>query len=173
MNRSLVRTTFTPPIQLIDVLDSAEAENRPKSAHRYNVAEQQQIYKSEIERIWKAQFDSLSRKDEPQLSDEEEEKRPDKKPRNSISSIDAPMNSPLAIRDTPGPSSPAFSRASSVMHDRDLTPGPESQRRVLRIKRFVSIDKIIPRVFYIIFLYRSMANGRWRSFETLQSSQLM
>ncbi|KAI6031564.1 TAF1 transcription initiation factor TFIID subunit TAF1 [Pisolithus microcarpus] len=32
----------------------AEAENRPKSAHRYNVAEQQQIYKSEIERIWKA-----------------------------------------------------------------------------------------------------------------------
>lgn len=49
----------------------AEAENRPKSAHRYNVAEQQQIYKSEIERIWKAQFDSLARKDEPQLSDDE------------------------------------------------------------------------------------------------------
>ncbi|KAH0838142.1 hypothetical protein J3R83DRAFT_6393 [Lanmaoa asiatica] len=50
----------------------AEAENRPKSAHRYNVAEQQQIYKSEIERIWKAQFDSLSRKDEPQLTPEDE-----------------------------------------------------------------------------------------------------
>jgi hypothetical protein len=51
----------------------AEAENRPKSAHRYNVAEQQLIYKSEIERIWKAQFASLSRKDEPQLTDDEDD----------------------------------------------------------------------------------------------------
>ncbi|KAJ1954088.1 hypothetical protein EC988_002621, partial [Linderina pennispora] len=31
----------------------AEIEARPKSAHRYNVAEQQQIYKEEIMRIWK------------------------------------------------------------------------------------------------------------------------
>ena len=54
----------------------AEAESRPKSAHRYNVAEQQQIYKSEIDRIWRAQFDSLSRKDEPDLSEDEEEKKP-------------------------------------------------------------------------------------------------
>ncbi|KAJ7596787.1 TAF1 transcription initiation factor TFIID subunit TAF1 [Mycena floridula] len=50
-----------------------EAESRPKSAHRYNVAEQQQIYKSEIERIWRAQYQSLARKDRPQLSDDEEE----------------------------------------------------------------------------------------------------
>ncbi|TRM65919.1 hypothetical protein BD626DRAFT_486234 [Schizophyllum amplum] len=50
----------------------AEAESRPKSAHRYNVAEQQQIYKSEVERIWKAQFDSLSRKDAPPLTEEDE-----------------------------------------------------------------------------------------------------
>lgn len=38
------------------------------------MAEQQQIYKSEIERIWKAQFDSLSRKDEPQLTRADEER---------------------------------------------------------------------------------------------------
>jgi hypothetical protein len=55
---------------------AAEAENRPKSVHQYNVAEQQVIYKSEIERIWKAQFDSLSRKDEPQLTEKKEEEVP-------------------------------------------------------------------------------------------------
>ncbi|ORX74781.1 hypothetical protein DL89DRAFT_212232, partial [Linderina pennispora] len=38
----------------------AEIEARPKSAHRYNVAEQQQIYKEEIMRIWKTQFAELS-----------------------------------------------------------------------------------------------------------------
>ncbi|KAJ1930804.1 hypothetical protein FBU59_006931, partial [Linderina macrospora] len=38
----------------------AEIEARPKSAHRYNVAEQQQIYKEEIMRIWKTQFAELA-----------------------------------------------------------------------------------------------------------------
>ncbi|KAF9527736.1 hypothetical protein CPB83DRAFT_855540 [Crepidotus variabilis] len=98
----------------------AEAENRPKSAHRYNVAEQQQIYKSEIERIWKAQFDSLSRKTEPKLTEEDERRDA------------APKKPP------PGPSarpSPSFSRASSV--DRSGSVPPDEARRVLRIKRFV------------------------------------
>ncbi|OAD71222.1 hypothetical protein PHYBLDRAFT_126021 [Phycomyces blakesleeanus NRRL 1555(-)] len=56
----------------------AQIEARPKSAHRYNVAEQQQIYREEaslwilsIARIWKAQLDSLSNKAEPNLSDHE------------------------------------------------------------------------------------------------------
>ncbi|CAL1694154.1 unnamed protein product [Somion occarium] len=122
----------------------AEAESRPKSAHRYNVAEQQQIYKSEIERIWKAQYDSLSRKDEPELSAEEEE---DRKPdtsmagpsrRQSVALGYTPAQSSLAIRhDTPGPGSPAFSRGSSLA--REVSMGPEAQRnRVLRIKRFVN-----------------------------------
>ncbi|KAI9505260.1 hypothetical protein GGI25_002171 [Coemansia spiralis] len=39
----------------------AEIEARPKSAHRYNVAEQQQIYKDEISCIWNKQFKSLTR----------------------------------------------------------------------------------------------------------------
>ncbi|KAI8371514.1 uncharacterized protein BYT42DRAFT_580545 [Radiomyces spectabilis] len=51
----------------------AQIEARPKSAHRYNVAEQQQIYKEEIHRIWNAQLDSLSNPVEPELSDHEGE----------------------------------------------------------------------------------------------------
>ena len=97
----------------------AEAENRPKSAHRYNVAEQQQIYKSEVERIWKAQFDSLSRKDEPELTDEE----------------DKPT--------TPAPASPTFSRGSSLIRDslREGSQGPDA-RRVLRIRRIVNGESV-------------------------------
>lgn len=128
---------------------SAEAENRPKSAHRYNVAEQQQIYKSEIERIWKAQYDSLSRKDEPELTQEDVER--DKKSTNDARassrrqsvphgtvSMYTPAQSPTAHRDTPGPSSPTFSRGSSLARERDPSMGPEAQRKVMRIKRLVN-----------------------------------
>ena len=122
----------------------AEAESRPKSAHRDNVAEQQQIYKSEIERIWKAQFDSLSRKDEPDLSEDEEEKKPppvDKKPSRKQSVMFegyTPVHSPLPQADTPAPMSPTYSRASSLARDVvwDGGLGPDA-RRVLRIKRLV------------------------------------
>lgn len=98
----------------------AEAESRPKSAHRYNVAEQQQIYKSEIERIWKAQYDSLSRKDEPDLTDEDERQHKQK-----LLAISAPT------RDSPA----AFSRASSL--EREGSLGPDGSKKVLRIKRLV------------------------------------
>lgn len=100
----------------------AEAENRPKSAHRYNVAEQQQIYKSEIERIWKAQFDSLSRKDEPKLTADEEKELQKK---------------PITVGPSARPS-PALSRAASVDPQRAGSLGPEETRKVLRIKRLVS-----------------------------------
>ena len=124
----------------------AEAESRPKSAHRYNVAEQQQIYKSEIERIWKAQFDSLSRKDEPQLTEEDErraEVKPEvKAPRKQSGAHDGftPAGSPVAHRETPGPSSPTFSRGSSLVRDREMSLGPDARRRVLRIRRLVRIN---------------------------------
>ena len=98
----------------------AEAESRPKSAHRYNVAEQQQIYKSEIERIWKAQYDSLSRQDEPDLTDEDERQHKQK-----LLAISAPT------RDSPA----AFSRASSL--EREGSLGPDGSKKVLRIKRLV------------------------------------
>ncbi|KAF5312301.1 hypothetical protein D9619_002925 [Psilocybe cf. subviscida] len=103
----------------------AEAENRPKSAHRYNVAEQQLIYKSEIERIWKAQFDSLSRKDQPQLSDDDEKKDAKKPPVAPTPEI-------------PSRPSPAFSRASSLERDREGSLGPDGSKSVLRIKRLIN-----------------------------------
>ena len=49
----------------------AQIEQRPKSAHRYNVAEQQQIYKEEIDRIWKAQLESLANPNEPELTEQD------------------------------------------------------------------------------------------------------
>ncbi|KAF4623776.1 hypothetical protein D9613_002171 [Agrocybe pediades] len=100
----------------------AEAENRPKSAHRYNVAEQQLIYKSEIERIWKAQFDSLSRKDEPQLSDDEDKKDTKK-----------PIQPQAPSRDSPA----AYSRGSSLEREREGSLGPDGSKSVLRIKRLI------------------------------------
>nr|GAT48436.1 predicted protein [Mycena chlorophos] len=109
----------------------AEAENRPKSAHRYNVAEQQVIYKSEIERIWKAQFTSLNRKDEPQLTDEEDEEPLQirgRAPSVRQETVPPEGSSPAAA------ASPA-SRASSI--DRETSVGPESNRRVLRIQRLI------------------------------------
>ncbi|EGN91727.1 hypothetical protein SERLA73DRAFT_100192 [Serpula lacrymans var. lacrymans S7.3] len=122
----------------------AEAENRPKSAHRYNVAEQQQIYKSEIERIWKAQFDSLSRKDEPELTAEDErrdrESRDTKKPlhrQNSIRTENLPYSPAMSPMAAGPPLSPAFSRGSSLERDREMSMGPDGNRRVLRIKRKV------------------------------------
>ncbi|KAG5644596.1 hypothetical protein DXG03_008074 [Asterophora parasitica] len=106
----------------------AEAESRPKSAHRYNVAEQQTIYKSEIERIWKAQFDSLSRKDEPQLTAEDVARH-------------KMQRSQSVRRDESRPPSPGpFSRASSVDRDREMSvnpDGPDGNKRVLRIKRLI------------------------------------
>ncbi|PFH54856.1 hypothetical protein AMATHDRAFT_134293 [Amanita thiersii Skay4041] len=114
----------------------AEAENRPKSAHRYNVAEQQQIYKSEIERIWKAQYDSLSRKDEPQLTEEDEDKKDKDVRKAQLKTFPMPAMSPTI----PGPSippSPVFSRGSSLERDREGSLGPDGSRKVMRIKRLV------------------------------------
>lgn len=144
MSRSLVRPVLTPhDLHLYNPFDIAEAENRPKSAHRYNVAEQQQIYKSEIERIWKAQFDSLSRKDEPILTPEEEAaaEEPQKpvdvrKRRQSAASALSPM--PV----TPGPASPAFSRGSSLAREREMSQGLD-QRKVLRIRRMASVTFLL------------------------------
>jgi transcription initiation factor TFIID subunit 1 len=109
------------------------------------VAEQQQVYKSEIERIWKLQHDSLSRKDEPQLDPEDDEKKIVRKPslapvrQNSVGEL--MMNSPSAFSPPGGgPSavaSPAYSRGSSIDRDRESSMGPDASRKVLRIKRYV------------------------------------
>ncbi|KAJ7193380.1 TAF1 transcription initiation factor TFIID subunit TAF1 [Mycena pura] len=115
----------------------AEAENRPKSAHRYNVAEQQVIYKSEIERIWKAQFDSLSRKDEPQLTEQEKEEYAARGRGASARQETVPPEGTGGGSPAAGSgSSPAPSRGSSL--ERETSLGPESSRRVLRIQRLMN-----------------------------------
>ncbi|KAI0257021.1 hypothetical protein BJV78DRAFT_1357186 [Lactifluus subvellereus] len=115
----------------------AEAENRPKSAHRYNVAEQQLIYKSEIERIWRAQFASLSRKDEPQLSDDDDDDHKSQLPQRAMRRESRALSPAVALTSGPAAAaSPGLSRASSVDRDRDVSVGPDG-RRVLRIKRLI------------------------------------
>ena len=113
----------------------AEADNRPKHAHRYNVQEQQVIYKSEVERVWKTQYELLSRKDEPRLSDTEEESKPvlpgPKRLRPSGESSGLDMAA-----------SPAFSRGSSI--DREASLGPEGNGyKVLKIRRLVRVAKTL------------------------------
>jgi transcription initiation factor TFIID subunit 1, fungi type len=169
MNRSLVfdLKPFTSDLSLSPPR-AAEAENRPKSAHRYNVAEQQLIYKSEIERIWKAQFDSLSRKDEPQLTAEDEERnavpkaasQPRRMSTVAPDGFYTPALSPSTGRHSVPPS-PAFSRASSLDRDREISLGPESSRRVLRIRRMVS-----PGGQHVLFMF--ILRFRWMVIRTMR-----
>ncbi|CAE6501787.1 unnamed protein product [Rhizoctonia solani] len=121
---------------------NAEANSRPKNQHRYNVAQQQQVYKSEIERIWRAQFRSLSNKTPPELTAEEANAPMFKLPRDA--SVAAPGPGPGAAGPSGGKTTTgtksrhssvgAMSRASSI--DRDGQTGGEGKTsRVLRIRR--------------------------------------
>lgn len=56
----------------VDERLAAEAEARARSGHRYNVAEQQAIYRSEIDRIWRAQLAALSNPEPPKVTVREE-----------------------------------------------------------------------------------------------------
>jgi len=130
----------------------AEADNRPKSQHRYNVQEQQAKYNTEIGRIWRAQWDSLSNPVEPVLTEaEKEEDKPSPAKKRRISEIrdmspsvalsPSPAtptpNTPLAIAGPPATVSPGMqSRGSSV--DREGSIAPENGQRVLRIRRLAS-----------------------------------
>ncbi|KAG8711587.1 hypothetical protein FRC09_020515, partial [Ceratobasidium sp. 395] len=114
---------------------NAEANSRPKNQHRYNVAQQQQVYKSEIERIWRAQYRSLSNKVPPELTAEEASAPMYKQPKEPENLFSKPSGSGsgsgLKSRHS---SLGAMSRASSV--DRDgLKEDGKSGTRVLRIRR--------------------------------------
>ena len=130
---------------------TAEAENRPKSAHRYNVAEQQLIYKSEIERIWKAQFDSLSRKTEPELTAEDEAKE-HKFQKQTSARPDNPSYSRGMSPALAGsrPSSPSLDRGLSMEQDREGSMGPDGNKRVLRIKRLVRACRVLRNSLFLI-----------------------
>jgi len=81
----------------------------------------------------------LSRKDEPQLSDDEDDhksllsQRVGRRESRAHSPAIALTGGPAAVAAAP---SPGFSRASSIERDRDVSVGPDG-RRVLRIKRLI------------------------------------
>ncbi|KWU47600.1 Atypical/TAF1 protein kinase [Rhodotorula sp. JG-1b] len=124
-----------------------EMASRPKSAHKYNVQEQQEIYKEEIARIWKSQWDSLSNPREPFLTAEDEDRHrgrlaADKKA--SIKAMNAVVDAPMSNAGTPGPSGRAgtpMSRAGSVDLDdgASMTSGRNGGKaKTLRIKRLIN-----------------------------------
>jgi hypothetical protein len=126
---------------------SAETKGLPM-----NLEEQNLKYKSEIERIWKAQFDSLSRKE---VIDDENE--------------DVPK-----VRQEPLP--PAFRHGSPHYQDRDnreKSVGPDGNRRVLRIQRLVSICLNTETPGSELTRPRSMASGKPKLSATQLSSRRM
>lgn len=109
----------------------AEIEARPKSAHRYNVAEQQQIYKTEIDRIWRAQYEALSSPYEPAVTEEDDirwRQEELKMENGADKAFDAFTPADMSM-------SPGFGRS--------VSPGamdgqPKGPPKVLRIRRLVS-----------------------------------
>ncbi|KAF9974475.1 hypothetical protein BGZ73_002099 [Actinomortierella ambigua] len=94
----------------------AQIEALPKSAHRYNVAEQQQVYREEILRIWNAQFQALSNQEEIEAGDDDvvdgagdgsEEEDEDSYYRQRRASSTTPHPT---VRASPAPSLLGFSR---------------------------------------------------------------
>lgn len=110
----------------------AEIEARPKSAHRYNVAEQQQIYKTEIDRIWRAQYEALSSPYEPIVTEEDEIRWRQEELRMENGG-DRALNA----------FTPADGMSMSPDYGRSVSPGameghPKGPPKVLRIRRLVS-----------------------------------
>lgn len=103
------------------------------------------IYKSEVERVWKTQYESLSRKDEPELSETEEESKPPplavkKLRREGTWALDGTSPGPSNAAFEAAPS-PAFSRGSSI--DREASLGPDGNAsKVLKIRRMVRISNL-------------------------------
>ncbi|KAI8646780.1 hypothetical protein BD408DRAFT_409720 [Parasitella parasitica] len=128
----------------------AQIEARPKSAHRYNVAEQQQIYREEIARIWKAQLDSLGNKVEPALSDhegEDDEDREDQVDSPSASDFDwGHHRNSHGMSPSYGGSKSRYDRATSEFDDDDVSVTGSmssnyhvnSQNKYLVIKRLIT-----------------------------------
>lgn len=141
-------------------------ESRPKSAHRYNVQEQQDVYKEEIRRIWKAQYEALSNPVEPMLTEEDEERQRGRRsggPRATAAETPySNAGTPYGGAGTPGSrgSSPDKEDGMSVASGRGA---PYGQNKVLRIKRLVSPR---PTFFLIVELTRGACeqiNGVWET----------
>ncbi|KAI9595620.1 hypothetical protein BDF19DRAFT_441045 [Syncephalis fuscata] len=135
----------------------AEIDARPKSAHRYNVAEQQQAYREEITRIWNTQMQSLSQQtyQEPaddDIDDDEDEDDDDRSEQSGYGRRNSWEDTGSYGRG--GPFSPTASMGSSAWdrgdHDMEddmisltesqgsrTSGGPSHANRYLIIKRRV------------------------------------
>lgn len=108
-------------------------ENRPKSAHRYNVQEQQDVYRQEIERVWRVQYKALSSPIEPILTQEDEDRHRGRGRFKRARSVAETQS----VTGTPRGHSPG-SRASSLdRDDASDASGRGDQTKVLRIKRLI------------------------------------
>ncbi|GAA5834228.1 hypothetical protein JCM11251_000576 [Rhodosporidiobolus azoricus] len=123
----------------------ATMQNRPKSAHKYNVQEQQDIYREEIARIWKTQWDSLSQKREPLLTQEDEDRARGRvlaAKKKSAAAAAGVAETPASAAGTPaGRAGTPGSRAGSVELDdgASVTSGRGGGKaKTLRIKRLVN-----------------------------------
>lgn len=96
-----------------------------KTGHKYNVQQQQTVYRSEIDRIWRAQYKALSNKVPPELSDEEDIAA--EKPQASIDQVKR-EGSVLDGRE-----------ASPMLTDRGESVAPDDSQRPkkLNIRRLV------------------------------------
>ena len=103
------------------IISVAEAENRPKSQHRYNVQEQQTKYNQEIVRIWNNQWNSLVRRTEPELTEDEEEKRPAKKRRISG---DPQEESPYTTANSPPATTPVLAVPPLTINPASISAPP-------------------------------------------------
>lgn len=117
-------------------------EGKAKWAHKINIAEQTQIYKSEIDRIWKAQFRSLSSKVPPELTAEDEARYHGK------GSIGAGQD----VAETPITEASPFTRDDTP--DRDETGSVGSRggqsNKLLRINRKVIIMYVLGFFFNLL-----------------------
>jgi hypothetical protein len=127
------------------IISTAELEGKSKWAHKINIAEQNQIYRSEIERIWKAQYASLSSTREPVVTQDDEIRY--KAATDSHDGIAGASPGPLSRDATP---------------DRDETGsigsrgGPGTGHKILKIRRRVSFFPEVlgeEEVRYLIFIF--------------------
>lgn len=119
-----VSILFLNPV-LILIIPVTEGEMN-KSGHRYNVQEQQKVYAQEKERIWQAQMKSLSRKDPPDLTDEDDDRATSRLRQGSVST---PAGGDSMA--SPAPSTSSLPRAGSQQ------PTEKVGHRVLVLKREV------------------------------------
>lgn len=124
---------------------------RPKSSHKYNVAEQQEIYKEEIERIWRLQQSTLRSKKPPILTKEDQASF-EKAAREQANLIGAAA---AAAAGAAG----AAENGSASPGSQDPNKGPEKVLRIRRTDRWGQVTTEIvkdPNVYNAYMLQREL-----------------